>query len=77
LLADLGVSTGDQYLKDGKLKALLNKRNFSILAHGMKPISREECHGLFACIESLICTRITNFRTLIKELDFPWRLKAD
>ena len=76
LLALLGVPIGNLYLKDNKLKALLNKRNFSILAHGLKPISREECHSLFDCVESLICTRIGNFQILTKELDFPWRAKG-
>ncbi|MBM4330712.1 MAG: TIGR02710 family CRISPR-associated protein [Deltaproteobacteria bacterium] len=75
LLAQLGVSTGDQFLQDNKFKALLYKRNFSILAHGMKPISREECRSLFECVESLICARIGNFQALVRELDFPWRVK--
>jgi CRISPR-associated protein (TIGR02710 family) len=75
LLAQLGVSTGDQFLQDSKFKALLNKRNFSILAHGMRPISKEECHSLFECVESLICGRIGNFLNLARELDFPWRVK--
>ena len=77
LLALLGVPIGNLYLKDNKLKALLNKRNFSILAHGLKPISREECHSLFACVESLVSASIGNFQTLTRELDFPWRVKGN
>jgi len=76
LLAQLGVSTGEQFLRDTKLKALLNKRNFSILAHGMRPISREDCQSLFACVESLVSACIGNFQTLTKDLDFPWRVKG-
>ena len=75
LLAQLGVSTGDQFLQDGKLKALLNKRNYSILAHGMKPITAEECQSLCECVETLTCSRIVNFKALTSELDFPWRVK--
>lgn len=73
LLDLLGSPVGGHFLKDGKIKALLNKRNHSILAHGMRPISREDSQSLFECVESLAFTRITNFRELKKELDFPWR----
>jgi hypothetical protein len=60
-------------LKDGKLKALLAKRNYSILAHGMKPISMEDCESLFEGVESLIGSRIEDFRLLARDLEFPWR----
>ncbi len=77
LLALLEAPAGNLFLKDSKLKALLNKRNFSILAHGTRPISREECQGLFECVEPLAGTLIGNFQTITKELNFPWKVRRD
>jgi hypothetical protein len=73
LLALFGSPVADLFLKDGKIRALLNKRNLSILAHGTKPISREDCHNLFECLEPLLAMRIFNFNALREELGFPWR----
>jgi CRISPR-associated protein (TIGR02710 family) len=76
LLALFKSPIAEIFLKDGKIKALLNKRNFSILAHGTKPISREDCTSLFESIKSILTMKIPNFTQKSQELDFPWRVKG-
>ncbi len=62
-------------MKRALILTLLNKRNFSILAHGTRPISCEECRSLFERVESMASTRIGNFQELRKELEFPWKVR--
>jgi len=75
LLNFLASPLGGLFLNDEKIQALLAKRNYSILAHGTEPISREACQSLFERVESLVASRITKFQELRKELEFPWRVK--
>ncbi len=41
LLDEMGDELGQRYTSDRKLQAILNERNYSILAHGCKPIPKE------------------------------------
>jgi hypothetical protein len=47
LLAQLGNPIGTQYMNDKELQNLLAMRNNSILAHGIKPISKQGCEELW------------------------------
>ena len=75
LLDFLGSPLGGLFLNDKKIQALLAKRNYSILAHGTEPISREACQSLFELVEALVVSRIDKFQDLRRELDFPWRVR--
>ena len=46
-LKHLGCQYAKEYLDDKKLRNKVNKRNDSLLAHGLDPISREDAEDLF------------------------------
>lgn len=46
-LKHLGCQYAKEYLDDKKLRYMVNKRNDSILAHGLNPINKENAENLF------------------------------
>lgn len=54
ILAKLSEEIGSKYMNDNKLQNLLTKRNDSILAHGIKPVKKEDCEDLYQIVEIYI-----------------------
>lgn len=75
LLKEIGSKIGVEYLSNNKLQGILNQRNYSILAHGVKPISKEACESLCKELESLLSLKISQLQVKCRTLDFPWRQK--
>jgi len=70
LLKDLGDELGE--LKDDKkLVDLLSKRNASILAHGIDPISREDAERLYEKVVEIASKVIENLDEMRKMAKFP------
>lgn len=46
-LKHLGCQYAKEYLDDKKLRYMVNKRNDSLLAHGLNPISKDDAENLF------------------------------
>ncbi|MEW5725377.1 MAG: hypothetical protein AB1896_19855, partial [Thermodesulfobacteriota bacterium] len=72
VLAGLGDETGREVMENKSLRARINSRNNSILAHGTKPIQEEECGSLLKILESLLSAHVPDFGRRAKELKFPW-----
>ncbi|MCI7291887.1 MAG: TIGR02710 family CRISPR-associated CARF protein [Methanobrevibacter woesei] len=49
-LKHLGCQYANDYLEDKRLKSMVNKRNDSLLAHGLNPINREDAENLFESV---------------------------
>ena len=70
MLKDLGDELGE--LKDDKkLVDLLSKRNASILAHGIDPISREDAERLYEKAVEIASKVIENLDEMRKMAKFP------
>jgi len=72
LLLELGSPLGALYQENGRLGELLGRRNSSILGHGMIPVGRETCEGLFAAALALAEAAVPDFRSRRRDLQFPW-----
>ena len=72
LLAEKGDPLGISFCQNARLQSLLDERNLSILAHGMKPITPRICHHLKEELLPLLKTEITDFQQLTDKLKFPW-----
>lgn len=74
LLADLTDNYGQKFIEDGRMKDLMNKRNSSILAHGLEPIKKENVIKLQKAImeyaEPIISER-KNIKEFLKKGQFP------
>jgi CRISPR-associated protein (TIGR02710 family) len=55
---------------------LLKKRNLSLLAHGLEPISKTDVDSLRGKVENLVTLEVPDFADRCRGLDFPWR-RAD
>lgn len=49
-LKHLGCQYANDYLEDKRLKSMVNKRNDSLLAHGLNPINKEDAENLFESV---------------------------
>lgn len=67
LLEALSDPIGKEYTQDKKLKNLLSKRNTSILAHGLKPVSKDEYNQLYKRIMKYAEETIPNLRQLLED----------
>ncbi|MGB9960009.1 MAG: TIGR02710 family CRISPR-associated CARF protein [Candidatus Bathyarchaeales archaeon] len=67
LLEALGDIIGKTYAQDNKLKNLLSKRNTSILAHGLKPVSKDEYNQLHKIITKYAEETIQNLKQLLED----------
>ncbi len=71
LLADLGDALGERYLGDKELQDLLSRRNRSILAHGLEPISQMDCGGLRGKVVELASSAISRLEEVRARATFP------
>lgn len=65
-LKHLGCQYANDYLEDKRLKSMVNKRNDSLLAHGLNPINREDAENLF---ESVLKYSIAVFPEIEKYME--------
>lgn len=72
LLAAFGDPAGLRYQEDESLQGLLRERNYSILAHGNKPITEKICRSLRKAIGELIETGFPGAMQESAALQFPW-----
>jgi len=72
LLAEKGDPLGLSFCQNKRLESLLNERNFSILAHGLKPITPRICNHLKEELLPLLEGEIPDFQQLADILKFPW-----
>lgn len=72
LLKELEDTLGRQFWKDPALQALLEKRNQSILAHGMVPVEENDCRKLAELVTALARSVTTRFDDSLTLLRFPW-----
>ena len=72
LLNEMDVGLGPAFLKDTALAAVLRDRNYSILAHGTKPVAKEACGKLLNCVEDLAKTAVADYEAKSALLRFPW-----
>jgi CRISPR-associated protein (TIGR02710 family) len=70
LLAALGDDSGQSFLQDEKLRGLLQKRNASILAHGLKPVTREDYEQLRDSVISYAERAASNTGDLMSQSTF-------
>lgn len=72
LLKAEGDELGILFDKNAKLQALLEERNNSILAHGLKPISEDLCRSLLNEVEKIAEKFVKEYSLLKERLKFPW-----
>ncbi|HID43499.1 MAG TPA: TIGR02710 family CRISPR-associated protein [Archaeoglobaceae archaeon] len=71
LLKDLGWNKADDlYLKNNRIKGLLESRNMSILAHGFIPVGRSVTEGLLAEVEKFSKNLIKKYNKLKASAEF-------
>jgi len=66
-----------RYTTNSELRGLLSERNKSILAHGLKPITKEACESLTDILNSSLQNLFSNFNDLKSTLTFPWHKHYD
>lgn len=71
LLADLDDDLGLRYSEDKELQNLLSKRNQSILAHGLEPISQMDYERLRDKVVELASSVISRLEEVRKRATFP------
>ncbi len=69
LLKDLGHLLGNRV---EEFKTLLAQRNYSILAHGLRPINKEKTEEFFEKIFKLSKETFEGFELLYQKSQFPW-----
>ncbi|MBI2917265.1 MAG: TIGR02710 family CRISPR-associated protein [Chloroflexi bacterium] len=72
LLDALGDLVGKDFWAAKRLRAILKKRNNSILAHGFTPVSGEDCEALFGEVRRLAAVATLQFEGSCQALQFPW-----
>ncbi len=72
LLQALGSALGAAFIGDSKIKNLVTVRNYSILAHGAKPVSQEQCLSMARILKSLLTNHVPDFEQRAADLKFPW-----
>ena len=72
VLADLGSDMGRAILEDQALRARLNSRNYSILAHGTRPVEEKECRSLLQLIRDYLVRFVPEAEERLSRLRFPW-----
>jgi CRISPR-associated protein (TIGR02710 family) len=72
LLDEIGDTLGRAFCENQTFRAVLQDRNYSILAHGTKPVAREACEKLLGCVEKLAKTAVDDYEAKSALLRFPW-----
>jgi CRISPR-associated protein (TIGR02710 family) len=71
LLNDLKDDLGKKFFDDQELENLRSKRNFSILAHGLEPVKREDAERMFRKVkEEYACFVVEKLDDKIKKSEF-------
>ncbi|MEW6245672.1 MAG: TIGR02710 family CRISPR-associated CARF protein [Nitrospirota bacterium] len=75
LLKELGHRIGHKFdeAEFRGIGVLLKKRNVSLLAHGLTPISKGDVASLYQKLRGLVASEVTDFDDRCAELEFPWR----
>jgi hypothetical protein len=71
LLGDLGDELGKNFFEDHELRNLLERRNNSILAHGLNPVSEQECLSLQEKVLELAFLLHRDLKKIMGEGQFP------
>lgn len=72
LLSLLDDPTGVNFLGDSQLQTSLKRRDTSLLAHGVMPVSIQEAEVFINCATDFLRKEIHDFDTLCQALQFPW-----
>jgi CRISPR-associated protein (TIGR02710 family) len=67
LLAAKGRGIGVKFVADNKLRDLLSRRNFSILAHGLQPVGREVYQELWSKVLDYATMAVANLEQLLSD----------
>lgn len=73
ILKAKGDKLGELFMENKPFRDLLKKRNRTIFAHGLFPVSEKECRDIFKHFWTLITNRYPGFTNLCDLLTFPWR----
>jgi len=75
LLRELGHAVGREFDTGASkgIGVLLKQRNESLLAHGLRPIGKEEVESLLVKLEALVGLEVPDFASRREALEFPWR----
>lgn len=76
LLAILEAKVGQKFTADPVMQEFLQVRSQTILAHGLKAASREDCERFIIHSRDLFKTEIENFSELSHQLQFPWLVRS-
>ncbi len=71
LLADLDDKLGKRFSDDRKLKDMLAKRNFSILAHGLSSIKKEDAERMLEKVGEYAREVVDNMDDMTEKSKFP------
>ena len=71
LFNELGDGLGGEYLKNEKLKDLIGIRNFSILAHGLSPVSKNKCEEFYSEVKELAKLVVSDLEDKLSKARFP------
>lgn len=71
LLKDMDDELGRRFSENKKLQGLLNKRNESILAHGLSSVSKEIYEGLYPIVLDFAETTVPEIGGLMEKSKFP------
>jgi len=71
LLTDLGEEIGKRFSQDESLRDLLQRRNNSILAHGLVPVRRAETERMFEKVKEYVELEIEESSRLREQAAFP------
>lgn len=70
LLAAKGDDLGTEFAADKALRGLLSERNKSILAHGLKPVTKQTYHELLEKTRRFASSVVSNFDELVSQSGF-------
>lgn len=71
LLHDLGDEVGKRFLEDRSMRGMLEKRNSSILAHGLVPVKKEDAERMFEKVKEYVELVVEDAEGLIERSVFP------
>ena len=71
LLEDLNDSIGKDFSNNPEILKVLNWRNYSILAHGTKPINREQYEGALKVVENFAVKYFPELKQMMEQACFP------
>ncbi|MEO0053938.1 MAG: TIGR02710 family CRISPR-associated CARF protein [candidate division WOR-3 bacterium] len=72
LLTEMDDELGKRFTGDPELQAILNERNYYILAHGCKPIAGRTAEKLLEKVEGIAKSFVAEFQRKRELLKFPW-----